>query len=45
LLAGDINICRDRDDNVIIDTAISGNAEYIVLRDDDIKFDKTVSDF
>jgi uncharacterized protein len=45
LLSGKVNICRDGDDNAIIDTAISGNAEYIVSRDDDIKFDKAVSDF
>jgi len=45
LLSGDIKICRDKDDNFIIETAIKGKAEYLVTRDDDVKFDKEVSDF
>jgi len=45
LLSGDINICRDSDDNFVIETAIKGQAEYLVTRDDDIKFDKKVSAF
>ena len=45
LLSGDINICRDSDDNFVIETAIKGQAEYLVTRDDDIKFDKKVSTF
>ena len=45
LLSGNINICRDKDDNFIIETAIRGNTAYIVSRDDDVKFDKAVSDF
>ena len=44
-LSGDINICRDSDDNFVIETAIKGQAEYLVTRDDDIKFDKKVSAF
>jgi uncharacterized protein len=45
LLSGDITICRDKDDNVVIETAIKGQADFLVTRDDDIKFDKTVSSF
>jgi len=45
LLSGNIEICRDKDDNFIIETAIKGKAEYLVSRDDDVKFDKEVSDF
>ncbi len=45
LLSGDINICRDKDDNFVIETAIKGKAQYLVTRDDDIKFDKDVASF
>ncbi|MEW6214534.1 MAG: putative toxin-antitoxin system toxin component, PIN family [Nitrospirota bacterium] len=44
-LSGDVTICRDRDDDLVIETAIKGQAEYLVTRDDDIKFDKKVSSF
>lgn len=45
LLSGDVNICRDKDDNFIIETAIKGKAKYLITRDDDIKFDNQVSLF
>lgn len=45
LLSGDITICRDKDDNAVIETAIMGQADFLVTRDDDIKFDKAVSSF
>lgn len=45
LLAGDIQVCRDPEDNGVIETAIKGHAAYIVTRDDDIKFDKSVEAF
>ena len=45
LLSGDITICRDIDDNLIIETAIKGQAEFLVTRDDDIKSDAHVSSF
>lgn len=45
LLSGNISICRDKDDNLILETAIKGQAQYIVTRDDDIKFDNNVSSF
>ncbi len=45
LLSGDIRVCRDPEDNGIIETAIKGHASYIVTRDDDIKFDRTIAGF
>jgi putative PIN family toxin of toxin-antitoxin system len=45
LLAEDIRVCRDPEDNSVIETAIKGHAAYIVTRDDDIKFDKSVDAF
>ncbi len=45
LLSGDVRVCRDLEDNGIIETAVKGHAAYIVTRDDDIKFDKSVAAF
>ena len=45
LLSGDITICRDKDDNLVIETAVKGQAAFLVSRDDDIKFNKVVSTF
>lgn len=45
LLSNNINICRDEDDDLVIETAIRGNAKYIVTRDDDVKFDLKISAF
>ena len=44
-LSGDVNICRDKDDNFVIETAIKGKAGYLVTRDDDIKSDHAVSTY
>ena len=44
-VSGDITVCRDKDDDFVIETAIKGRAEYLVTRDDDIKFDKKISSF
>ena len=35
--SGELSLCRDPDDNVIIETAIVGKANYIVTGDKDIK--------
>jgi putative PIN family toxin of toxin-antitoxin system len=43
-LEGDVAVCRDADDNMVIETAIKGQVAYLVTRDDDIKYDKKVSD-
>ena len=45
LLAGDVQVCRDPEDNGVIETAIKGHAAYIVTRDDDIKFDESIEAF
>ena len=45
MLSDGVNICRDKDDNLVIETAIKGKAGYLVTRDDDIKFDEKVSSF
>ncbi len=45
IVSGKIDVCRDKDDNLVIETAIKGNAQYLVTRDDDIKFDEKVSAF
>jgi putative PIN family toxin of toxin-antitoxin system len=36
---GTLHVCRDLDDDLILETAILGNARYVVSRDDDIKGD------
>lgn len=45
MLMGEMTVCRDKDDNRVIETAVAGGAQYIVTRDDDIKRDETVIDF
>ena len=45
LVSGDVSICRDKDDNFIIETAVKGKAKYLITRDDDVKSDKNVSNF
>jgi putative PIN family toxin of toxin-antitoxin system len=43
--SGTLELCRDKDDNFILETALYGRVEYLVTRDDDLKFDLNVSDF
>jgi uncharacterized protein len=38
-LTGALHICRDADDDMILETAILGGAQYAVSRDDDLKAD------
>ena len=45
LICGDVSICRDKDDDLIIETALKGKADYIVTRDDDLKMDTKVFNF
>ncbi len=45
LVSGDVSICRDKDDDLIIETAVKGKVKYLVTRDDDVKTDRKVSDF
>jgi putative PIN family toxin of toxin-antitoxin system len=37
--SGALNICRDPDDDEILEAAIHGKAQYLVTRDDDLKRD------
>ena len=38
-VSGDLRLCRDPDDDVVLETAIVGSAQYIVSRDEDITRD------
>jgi len=38
-VSGDIRLCRDPDDDVILETAIQGRASYVVSRDEDVTRD------
>lgn len=37
---GDLHLCRDPDDDVLLETALVGGAAYFVSRDDDLKRDQ-----
>lgn len=45
LLSGDVSICSDKDDDLIIETAVKGKADYLVTGDNDIKLSPDVSAF
>jgi putative PIN family toxin of toxin-antitoxin system len=36
---GELHLCRDPDDDLILETAVLGKAQYAVSRDDDLKGD------
>lgn len=38
-VAGTLKLCRDPDDDVVLEIAIAGGAKYLVTRDDDLKGD------
>lgn len=38
-ISGELKICRDPDDNEILEAAIRGKSQYLVTRDDDLKRD------
>jgi len=38
-ISGELKICRDPDDDEILETAILGKSQYLVTRDDDLKRD------
>lgn len=42
-VTGRLEICRDPDDDLVLETAIIGGAEYLVARDDDLKQDTAVN--
>lgn len=37
--SGDVKICRDPDDDEILEAAMNGRTQYLVTRDDDLKRD------
>jgi putative PIN family toxin of toxin-antitoxin system len=37
VVEGLVRLCRDPDDNVVIETALTGQADVLVTRDDDLK--------
>ncbi len=43
-LSNDIKLCRDKKDNMVLETAIKGSADYVVTRDDDIKVDTEIKE-
>lgn len=34
---GNLRLCRDPDDDIVIETAVIGRADVVVTRDDDLK--------
>ena len=38
-ISGDLKICRDPDDDEILEAAVRGKSQYLVTRDDDLKRD------
>ncbi|MDO8445006.1 MAG: putative toxin-antitoxin system toxin component, PIN family [Deltaproteobacteria bacterium] len=45
LLSGDVTICSDKDDDLIMETAVKGKADYLVTGDNDIKLSPDVLAF
>jgi putative PIN family toxin of toxin-antitoxin system len=39
-ISGELKICRDPDDDEILEAAIFGKSQYLVTRDDDLKRDR-----
>jgi putative PIN family toxin of toxin-antitoxin system len=39
VISGQVNLCRDRRDDMFLETAIEGHARYLISRDDDLKGD------
>lgn len=44
-VAGTLTVCRDPDDDRILEAALAGKVTYLVTRDDDIKHDPAVRHF
>lgn len=38
-VSGELGLCRDPDDDLLLETAIQGNATYVVSRDEDVTRD------
>ena len=44
-VAGDVRLCRDPDDNVVLETAMRGHAEAVVSRDEDLTRDPELGEY
>jgi putative PIN family toxin of toxin-antitoxin system len=44
-ISGDVRLCRDPDDDAVIETARNGRADVLVTRDDDLKADWDLVEF
>jgi putative PIN family toxin of toxin-antitoxin system len=44
-IAGDLNLCRDPKDDMVIETALAGGAEVLVSRDEDLTRALEVADY
>lgn len=38
-ITGELRLCRDKRDDMVLETALKGQAQYLVSRDDDLKRD------
>ncbi len=45
LVSGEVSVCRDKDDDLILETAVKSRVQYLVTRDDDIKADPKVAEY
>jgi putative PIN family toxin of toxin-antitoxin system len=43
-VSGELSLCRDPDDDVILETAIQGNAAFVISRDEDLTRDLDLID-
>ena len=41
---GELRLCRDPDDDILLETAIQGNVTYVVSRDEDVTRDLDLAD-
>jgi putative PIN family toxin of toxin-antitoxin system len=43
-VSGELRLCRDHDDDIVLETALRGNATYVVSRDEDLTRDLDLTD-
>ncbi|MDW8269630.1 MAG: putative toxin-antitoxin system toxin component, PIN family [Anaerolineae bacterium] len=43
-VVGDLKLCRDPDDDLILETAVRGGAEYVISRDEDVMRDPDLAE-
>lgn len=42
-ITGQLKLCRDERDNMVLETAVEAGAEYLISRDDDVKGDSELA--